>query len=501
MKIFSADQIRAWDEYTLREEPISSEQLMERAAHRCFAWIVAQYPEQNEFVVCCGKGNNGGDGLAIARLLAHQGKSIQVYVLEFGSLGTPDFQLNLSRLHRYPQVTIRFVQQPDQLPSLPESSMVIDALYGSGLNRGLEFLSAAMVETINQSRCTCISIDLPSGLLADGSSVLYPVVRATHTLCLQSYKLAMLLDENEPYLGLVHLLSIGLHPGFYTHTDTPYYLQLLEDIKTLRPQRARHAHKGNFGHALLLCGQLGKMGAAVLAAKGALRSGLGLLSCQVPSAGTIILQTAVPEAMCIVDDQQDHISRFPDDLSVYSAIGIGPGMGTHPNVLALLEKLLSSSTQPLVLDADALNCLAMRPSLIDRIPNGSVLTPHPKEFARLFGNSANDVERLHKAIDKATRHQVYLVLKGHHTQIVCPDGTVFFNGSGNPGMATGGMGDVLTGILTGLLAQRLPTQQAVRLGVYLHGLAGNLAARSVSEPALLPSDLIEHLGGAWLALD
>ncbi|MFM8806589.1 MAG: NAD(P)H-hydrate dehydratase, partial [Limnohabitans sp.] len=203
----------------------------------------------------------------------------------------------------------------------------------------------------------------------------------------------------------------------------------------------------------------------------------------------------------IVDDQQDHISRFPDDLSVYSAIGIGPGMGTHPNVLALLEKLLSSSTQPLVLDADALNCLAMRPSLIDRIPNGSVLTPHPKEFARLFGNSANDVERLHKAIDKATRHQVYLVLKGHHTQIVCPDGTVFFNGSGNPGMATGGRGDVLTGILTGLLAQRLPTQQAVRLGVYLHGLAGNLAARSVSEPALLPSDLIDHLGGAWLALD
>lgn len=501
MKIFTAEQLRAWDEYTIREEPISSEQLMERAAQRCFAWLVAQYPLQDHFTVCCGKGNNGGDGLAIARLLAHDGKTVVVHVLEFGFPGTPDFQLNLSRLHQYPQVDIRFVQQLDHLPAFLKDTLLIDALYGSGLNRGLDGLSAAFVECINQSGCTCISIDLPSGLLADRSSIAFSVVRATHTLCLQSYKLAMLLSENDQYVGTVHLLSIGLHPGFYHHCETPCQLQLLEDVKELRPERSRNMHKGNFGHALLVCGQLGKMGAAVLAAKGALRSGVGLLSCRVPSAGTTIMQTAVPEAMCLIDKQSDRITETADDLTLFSAIGVGPGIGTHVDSLALLEKLLVSYSHPLVLDADALNCLSLSAALIDKIPPGSILTPHPKEFARLFGESQNDFERMQKAIEKAAQHQLYIVLKGHHSLIACPDGTHFFNGSGNPGMATGGMGDVLTGIITGLLAQKMPPKQAVRLGVYLHGLAGNLAAQALSEPALIPSDLIDYLGAAWLALD
>jgi ADP-dependent NAD(P)H-hydrate dehydratase / NAD(P)H-hydrate epimerase len=501
MKIFSAEQIRAWDEYTIREEPVSSDQLMERAARSCYGWIVAQYPEQTHFDICCGKGNNGGDGLAIARLLAHHGKTVTVYVLEFGSAGTSDFQLNLSRLPQYPQVGIRFVQHTDQLPTFTIDTLLIDALYGSGLNRALEGLSAAMVEKINESGCTCIAIDLPSGLLADRSSISFPVIRATHTLCLQSYKLAMLLPENDPYLGQVHLLSIGLHPGFYTYCETPYHLQLLQDIKALKPLRSRIAHKGSFGHALLLCGQLGKMGAAVLAAKGALRTGLGLLSCRVPAAGTVIMQTTVPEAMCLIDRLEDRISTLPEDTAKFTAIGIGPGIGTHPESVSLLEKLLTSIQQPLVLDADALNCLAMRPSLIEQLPAGSVLTPHPKEFARMFGESPNDFDRMQKAIEKAIRYKVYIVLKGHHTLIACPQGTAFFNGSGNAGMATGGMGDVLTGMLTGLLAQGIPVDSAVRLGVYLHGLAGNLAAQTVSEPALLPTDLFDHLGGAWLALD
>jgi NAD(P)H-hydrate epimerase len=307
--------------------------------------------------------------------------------------------------------------------------------------------------------------------------------------------------ENDVYLGQVHLLSIGLHPGFYEYDHTKYELQLLTDIKALRPTRNKSAHKGNFGHALLVGGQVGKMGAMVLAAKGALRSGLGLLSCQVPAVGLNILQTSVPEAMCSVDNRQECISQLPKDLSLFQSIGIGPGMGTKDETFAVMNEVLSSFTKPIVIDADALNALAMHPALLNKVPAGSVLTPHPKEFARLFGESANDFERLQKAIDKATRHQVYIVLKGHHTQIACPEGNLFFNGSGNPGMATGGMGDVLTGVITGLLAQQIPVQNAVRLGVYLHGLAGNLAAQAVSEPALLPSDLIDHLGAAWLALD
>ncbi|MFM7646360.1 MAG: NAD(P)H-hydrate dehydratase [Sphingomonadales bacterium] len=501
MKVFKAEQLKAWDEYTIREEPISSTQLMERAASRCFTWIVAQYPEQTHFTICCGKGNNGGDGLAIARLLAHQGKTVQVYVLEFGHPGTPDFQLNLSRLHAYPQVSILFIQHPDTLPAFEKEALLIDALYGLGLNRCLEGLSAALVERINTSGCHCISIDLPSGLFADRSSVLCSVVKATHTLCLQSYKLAMLLPENEKFLGNVHLLSIGLHPGFYEHTNTMVHLQLLEDVKRIKPFRSRSAHKGNFGHALLLCGQLGKMGAAVLAAKGALRSGLGLLSCQVPSKGVAILQTVVPEAMCLMDQHPDRITELAENVSLYNAIGIGPGIGMHADSQRLLEKLFLHYQHPLVLDADALNGIALSPSLLANIPKYSILTPHPKEFARLFGETANDFERMNTAIEKAVYHQFYIVVKGQHSIIACPDGEIFFNGSGNSGMATGGMGDVLTGIITGLLAQGIPPKNAARLGVYLHGLAGNLAAQAVSEPALLPSDLIDHLGAAWLALD
>ena len=501
MKIFSAAQWKAWDEYTIREEPILSEQLMERAAQRCFAWLMASYPEQKDYTILCGKGNNGGDGLAIARLLAHQGKEIVVYVLEFGHLGTPDFQLNLSRLHQYPQVTVRFIQQPDQIPTLNSSALVIDALYGSGLNRGLEGLSALLVETLNESGCICIAIDLPSGLFADHSSLSYPVVKATHTLCLQGYKLAMMMPENDIFLGQVHLLNIGLHQSFYTYSDTPLHLQLLDDIKPLSPTRSRSAHKGNFGHALLVCGSLGKMGAAVLAARGCLRSGVGLLTCQVPSQGTSIMQTAVPEAMCSIDTLPDIISEWPADLSRFQSLGIGPGIGTDPRTVLALQTLLTSFSKPLVLDADALNILATHRHLLDLLPAHAILTPHPKEFARLFGESANDFDRMQKAIEKAVHYQIYIVLKGHHTMIACPDGMLYFNGSGNPGMATGGMGDVLTGIITGLLAQQVSAATAARLGVYLHGLAGNLAAHAVSQPALLPSDLLDHLGAAWLSLD
>jgi NAD(P)H-hydrate epimerase len=501
MKIFSAAQTRAWDEYTIREEPITSEQLMERAAHRCFTWLMASYPAQQHYTVLCGKGNNGGDGLAIARMLAHQGKDVHVHVLEFGHLGTADFQLNLSRLHQYPQISIRFIQQPDQLPELIGPTLVIDALYGSGLNRALDGLSAQLVQRLNESGCVCVAIDLPSGLFADSPSLANPVVKATHTLCLQGYKLAMMMAENEIFLGQIHLLNIGLHQGFYTYCDTNFHLQLLEDIKPLTPTRSRSAHKGNFGHALLVCGSIGKMGAAVLAAKGALRSGVGLLTCQVPSQGTFIMQTAVPEAMCTIDKESDLISESPTDLSGFQALGIGPGLGTDPKTAAALEKMLTSFVRPLVIDADALNIIATHRHLFKLIPPNSILTPHPKEFARLFGESANDFERMQKAIEAAHHHKIIIVLKGHHSMIVCPDGKVYFNGSGNPGMATGGMGDVLTGIITGLMAQQVSAVTAARLGVYLHGLAGNLAASSVSQPALLPSDLLDHLGAAWLSLD
>lgn len=500
MKIFSAEQIRAWDEYTIREEPITSDLLMERAARQCHQWIQGQFPNQDHFTIVCGKGNNGGDGMAIARMLAHTGKTVQVHVLEFGYRGTPDFQLNLSRLHQYPGVTVRFIQQEDQLPHFEKDTLLIDALYGSGLNRPLQGLSAALVDLINRSNLLCIAIDLPSGLYADRSSVDCSVVRATHTLCLHTYKLAMMMAENAPFLGKVHLLNIGLDDRFERYTTTTLYLQQLTDVQTLVPQRNDQAHKGTFGHALLICGSKGKMGAAVLAAQGALRSGLGLLTCSVPGAGYDIIQSTVPEAMARVNPEQEQQGPDPGLSMQFDSIGIGPGLGVSALTVSLLRQILPAYQHPLVLDADALNILAAHPALLSCIPVNSVLTPHPLEFERLFGRSDNEFERMQKALEKARELRSFIVLKGHRTLIACPDGDCFFNGSGNPGMATGGTGDVLTGILTGLLAQAIPPEHAVRLGVYLHGLAGNLAAAAVSEPALLPSDLIRYVGSAWLSV-
>lgn len=497
MKILSAEEIRQWDQYTIENEPILSIQLMERAATKCSEWLLQQYPDASSFAIFCGKGNNGGDGLAIARLLIEKGLVVTIHILEFGHLGTHDFQTNLARLHKLPQADIHFVQSNQNFHPFPEGQIIVDALFGSGLNRGLEGVTAQLVEHINASGRTVVSIDIPSGLFTDRSSKGQQMVRAHHTLSFQCYKPAFLFAENEEAIGQIHLLDIGLHNGFIQQLYNRF--ELLDDtiIHSVYKPRNAFAHKGHFGHALLVAGSYGKMGAAVLSAKACLRSGVGLLSCHIPACGYDILQTTVPEAMVSTDFNSSFITKVEEELTRYETIGIGPGIGTASETRMMLRELFDVYRHPVVLDADALNCMALQKDLLKLVPAGSVLTPHPKEFERLFGPSANDFDRVFLALQKAKELNCLIIVKGHHSFIATSDGRGFFNSTGNAGMATAGSGDVLTGILTGLLAQGYSSVEAAILGVYLHGLAGDMAARSSSMESMLAGDIVEHLGKAF----
>lgn len=494
MRILSADEIRSWDQFTIAHEPVTSLRLMERAASKCADWILEHKGNHSLYAIFCGKGNNGGDGLAIARKLMEHDLQVSVHILELGHKGTDDFQANLTLLHKIPGVSIHFIQSEENFHSFDPGTLVIDALFGSGLNRKLDGVSAKLVDFINTSGCPVISIDIPSGLFVDHSSAGNTAIKATHTLSFQCYKPAFLVAENAEFIGDVHIINIGLHPDYLQNLVAG--IELLDDviIHSIYKRRKRFSHKGNFGHALLVSGSYGKIGAAVLSAKSCLRSGVGLLTCHIPKCGYDILQATIPEAMVMTDSNSFYNTKTEADLSKYNVIGIGPGIGTAPETLMLLPEIFNSFRSPVVMDADALNLLSTQKNLIKSIPAGSVLTPHPKEFVRLFGESANDFEQIQLALQKAKELNLVIVLKGHHTLIAAPDGKGFFNSTGNAGMATAGSGDVLTGILTGLLAQGYSSIESALLGVYLHGLAGDLAATELSLESLIAGDIIQYLG-------
>ncbi len=510
MKILTAEEIRNWDKYTIQYEPILSIDLMERAAIISADWIKTNYPEAESFAIFCGKGNNGGDGLAIARLLVGSNSKVSVYILEFGHKGTDDFQTNLARLHKIAGTDIHFIQHRENFHPFPPGQIIIDALFGSGLNRAVEGVTAELIEHINRSGHPVISIDIPSGLFTDRSSLSNPVIHATDTLSFQCYKPAFLFAENEPAIGEVIVLGIGLDPRYYEMVNTSFEMIDRELVTSIHQPRKRFAHKGNFGHALLLAGSRGKIGAAVLAARACIRSGSGLLTCHVPGCSYTILQSTVPEAMLSMDPHEEINTKLTEeDLTKFEAIGIGPGIGIAAETKMLLREIFDTYRSPIVIDADALNIIGTQKDLLKFIPAGSILTPHPKEFTRLFGESANDFDRVQLALVKARELNCIIVLKGHYTFIATPDGIGrptgslgrgFFNSTGNAGMAKGGSGDVLTGILTGLLAQEYSSVETALLGVYLHGLAGDLAAMKFSQESMTASDIIECIGSSFLEL-
>lgn len=497
MTIFSAEQIRAWDAYTIQQEPIASIDLMERAAQKCVDWILAHHTIQDhKFRIFCGKGNNGGDGLAIARLLFFKGAAVDVFILEFGKIGSEDFQYNLQRLHQLP-VPIHFIQSSSLFPDLQKQDVIIDALFGSGLNKALEGLAASLVQHLNKSGKKIISVDLPSGLFADKTSQAQVVIKATHTLSFQTYKTAFLFADNASFVGELHILNIGLHPGFEAINDPKNILVDAGLIKTIFRPRQRFAHKGNFGHALLIGGSYGKIGAVVLSSRACLRSGAGLVTAYLPKCGYEILQTSLPEAMAMTGEEKDWLTQVPANLEKFAVIGVGPGMDTKEPTQKMMRALLSSYQKQMVIDADGLNCLAKNPASLKELPAHTILTPHPKEFERLFGESANDFERMEKAVQKAEEHNIVVVLKGHHTLIATPGGKIYFNATGNSGMAKGGSGDVLTGIITAFCAQGYAATEAAIMGVYVHGLAADYAAQALSKEVMMASDIITFLSQAF----
>ena len=495
MQIYSADQTHKWDDFTIREQNITSVELMERAATSCFNWLMKAGYRNRNFSVYCGKGNNGGDGLVIARLLALSGHKVSVCIPEFGHKGTDDFQVNLARLHET-SALISFIPGIEQLRPVRKNDIIIDALFGSGLNRAPAGLNADVINHLNNADCEIIAIDIPSGMSADQSSKDYTRIHATHTLTFGQYKLAQMMAENESDCGEVHLLDIGLSEAFHATINTGLSIADAQMVKQLYKPRKRFSHKGTFGHALIMAGSFGKIGAAVLATRACLRSGAGLTSAYIPECGYEVLQQSAPEAMAITDTCDTHLTTLPDNCNRFASIGLGPGLGTAAETGDMIAHLLDVYTKPVVIDADAGNLLATRPHLLARLPQGSVLTPHPKEFDTLFGTTNNDFERMELALSKAKELSLVIVLKGHRTLIAGPQKAIF-NSTGNPGMATGGTGDVLTGLITGLLAQQYEPFDAAVLGVYLHGLAGDAAASELGYEAMIASDIIEHFGKAF----
>lgn len=500
MKILSAPQIREWDAYTIQQEPITSIDLMENACLRFVDWFCQHYHSQDGRIkIFCGPGNNGGDGLAIARLLHYRFYDVEIFRCKIGENTSPDFDYNLDRLPSYQAVPVTLLEEGDELPDIAANDLVIDALFGSGLNRSIGAYWASLIQQLNSQANKIIAVDIPSGLFADQPSD-GAIIQATQTFSFEIPKLAFLFPENHGFVGEWYYDSIGLHTGFLKNADTTNYYITPTLVRSILKQRNKFDHKGTFGHVLLVMGSYGKVGAAILAARGALRSGTGLVSIHAPKCAYPILQMAIPEAMVSVDVHETLFSEVKNS-NPFQAIGVGCGLGTNEITFQGLAHLLVNTEKPMVIDADALNIIAQHPALFSAIPAGSILSPHPKEFSRLFGESPNDFARNELQRRKSLELNCYIILKGANTAIACPNGNCYFNSTGNPGMATAGSGDVLTGILSSLLAQGYSSQEACLLGVYLHGLSGDLAAEKVRGlEALIASDIIDHLGDAFLYL-
>lgn len=494
MKILSADKIRNVDSYTINNEPIPSIDLMERAAKAFTQWFTSHFGPKTSVCIVCGTGNNGGDGLAVGRLLNEKNYKVKIYTIKKSDSASDDFKANEKRLDGLLKPNV--ISNSDEIPGFSANCIIIDAIFGSGLNRVVEGLHAEVIRAMNGSGSTLVSIDIASGLFADHHTFEGAIVKADYTVTFQVPKLAFFMPENDEYVGEWHIIDIGLMEEAVESQSCNYFMLANEMIGEVLVPRAKFSHKGNHGRALIMAGSYGKMGAAVLCARAALRTGVGLLTMNIPSCGYGIMQSAVPEAMVLVDEG-DHFLTSYGDVSLYDALGIGPGMGKEQETVYSLIQSLQAFGKPVVIDADGLNIISEHREILEILPANTILTPHPKEFERLAGSWSDDFERLEKQIAFSKENDVIVVLKGAHTSISLPSGDVYFNSSGNPGMATGGTGDVLTGIITSLLAQNYLPENAAKVGVYLHGVAGDLAAEIIGEVGMIASDVVDFIPDAY----
>jgi hydroxyethylthiazole kinase-like uncharacterized protein yjeF len=489
MKILTARQTAELDSYTIKNESVSSIDLMERAALAFTMWFTANYPDFPKIFIFCGPGNNGGDGLAIARLLIRRKYNLAVYVIKSEKY-SPDFMLNKERLEEL--CAIQYINTPANIPLIPFSAIIIDAIFGSGLNKKPEGIFEECINAINKSNAEVISVDIASGLFADKVTEGTVIIEPKFTISFQFPKLAFLLPQNEKYTGIWHIANIGLSKEFIKKTETPFFYTDKNTIKGWIKKRKRFSHKGTYGKSLIIGGSYGMMGAVILAAKACLKSGTGLCKTYIPECGYEILQISVPENMVLTDPSFRAVTEIPE-LKSYNAIGVGPGLSESEETKLALSDLFKTATIPLVIDAGALNLMASDKTLLNHIPAHSILTPHPKEFERLTGPATDDFHRLDLLKELAIKINCFIILKGAFTVVCTPMGEFHFNSTGNPGMAKAGSGDVLTGIITSLLSQGYEPFKAALLGVYIHGFAGDSAKQKYGEASLVATDIIDAI--------
>lgn len=503
MKIFPAELIKAIDQYTIDNEPIPAIELMERASVAIANRIMVLFPDTiTEFAIFAGTGNNGGDGLAIARLLADSGYKVMVYSIQTTASESTERNFNLNRLIPSDNLTVETLKENEVVPYLNPEIIVVDALFGTGLTRPLDGFNKQIVEYINDSGCTTVAVDMPSGLMSEDNTEnnTESIIRATYTITLQMPKLSLLLPENDVFVGELSIVPIGLSSkaleGFPSNM---FYVTNVMASKMLYKRR-RFAHKGTFGHCYLVAGSKQMLGAAILASKACMRTGSGLLTTHIPLGCQDPINISIPEVIVELDSDNDRFTQH-SSLTAFDAIGVGPGLGVNQLTMAAFANLLADAKRmPLVIDADGLNIIAYNKELLRSIPKFAILTPHPKEFERLAGGWNNDMEKIKLLLRFAKEFSVYVVLKGANTVIGSPDGKLWFASAGNPGMATAGSGDVLTGIILSLLGQGYSPEEASILGVYLHGSAGDLAALEVGQESLIASDIISNIGKSFKAL-
>lgn len=503
MKIFTSAQIHELDKYTITHEPIKSIDLMERASKAITEAIMSRWTTMTPVVVFAGPGNNGGDALAVARMLANQGYNVSVYLFNISGKLSDDCAANRQRVHDckrikgFMEVTTKF-----DPPELSADTLVVDGLFGSGINKPLAGGFAALVKYINQCPAKVVSIDMPSGLMTEDNSynVRANIIKADLTLTLHGKKLSMFLADCQEFLGEIQVLDIRLSREYVNKTEAAYTLLEESDIRSRLLHRDDFAHKGSMGNALLIAGSYGMSGAAILASRACLRSGVGKVTVHTPRKNYGIMQVSVPEAVLHMDHEETYFSESVDSDD-FDALGIGPGLGQQENTAIAFITQLKRAQCPVVVDADGLNILANHRAWITQLPKGIILTPHPKEFDRLSSSPSNgSYERLHRAQEMAQSLHAYIILKGHYSALCMPNGHVVFNPTGNSGMATAGSGDVLTGIITALLARGYRRADACVVGMYIHGLAGDLSAKDLGKESLVAGDIVRYLPKAFLSL-
>ena len=504
MKVFNSEQKRFIDQFTILNESVSSIDLMERAANEILLKTLEIVPDYSlkEFIVFCGQGNNGGDGLAFTRLLIEKKDfyNVKAVLCRFSEYLSADCEINLTRLkEKYPDNIVE-IQEPINF-DFSSNTVVIDALFGTGLNRELSGKYEELVKIINNTNLPVISVDIPSGFFSEIVSTENTVaIRADHTICIDSPVLSALLPENFDYFGNIHIVDIGLSSQAKYETPSKYKIITENFVLQNLKKRKRFDHKGSYGHTLIVAGSFGKAGAAVLSAKAAIKSGVGLVSLHIPQKILEIIQISVPEAMCSTDNYENVISHVKFS-NAFSSLGIGPGIGTKDITVSAIKNLFKGIKVPAVIDADGLNCLAKIENFHSLLPEGTILTPHPKEFERLFGKFNNTLEILDFISEFSRKNKIIIVYKTGHTFISDFDENIYINIKGNPGMATGGSGDVLTGIIASLLAQKYNPVVAAIVSVFVHACSGDLCKNKFSMISTTASDIINTLPEVFLSLE